>query len=73
MTLEEFPKADIEERGLLELSKAAKWHQKKYSNQPMRTYMFTCEGVCVYTFRGTVKELKAIDRFLSTQRKKEKK
>lgn len=64
-----YAKDDLGSYDLADLEKVAVWHKKKYRDQPNLTYMFYSEGNCVYTFIGTAKELKTIDRFLTIYRK----
>lgn len=64
-----FRKENLGYYDLEDLQKAASWHKKKYADQPNLTYMYWSDEACVYTFKGTVKELNAIDRFLTIYRK----
>lgn len=66
--MKEYPKEHLGSHDLTDLEKVARWHEKKYPDEPRRSYMYCSDGFCVYTFRGNQKTLRAIDKFLTFYR-----
>ncbi len=67
--MKEFKPEDIGPNDLQEVSDVCKWHRKKYAGEPKRTYMFCDDhSTCSYTFTGSTRLLKFIDRFVRLYR-----